>query len=133
VIEYYTIDEQHVVHGPFPFEGWIEWALRMENKLEFEAVCRVGRTQIDGDCWVSTVFLRGIDHSFFGGGPLLFETMVFGGEHDGDQWRYSTWAQAAEGHRHAVDLVMGTARPVYGFWLRRTPLADLGQPFRGVR
>jgi len=131
-MRYYTIDEQHVVHGPFPFEGWVEWAKRMENLLEFEAVCRVGETHIDGDCWVSTAFMRRIN-SFFGGPPKLFETMVFGGEYDGYEWRYSTWAEAAEGHRRVVDLVMGRARPVYGYWLRRTPLVDPNQPFRGVR
>ena len=40
------------------------------------------------DCEVSTIFLA-INHNFLGGGePILFETMVFGGEYDGSCHRY---------------------------------------------
>jgi hypothetical protein len=51
---------------------------------------------------VSTVWL-GLDHSFGIGPPLIFETMVFGGPHDQEQWRYSTEEQALTGHRNAVE------------------------------
>jgi hypothetical protein len=45
------------------------------------------------------VFL-GIDHQLSPSGPpLLFETMVFGGEHDSYQERYSTRKQAVQGHK----------------------------------
>ena len=47
---------------------------------------------------VSTVFLvmeHGTDEL---GRPLLFESMVFGGPHDGIQFRYSTWEDAEVGH-----------------------------------
>lgn len=50
-----------------------------------------------GDVRVSTVFL-GIDHSFGGATPLLFETMIFGGPLDQEQDRYATWEQAEAGH-----------------------------------
>ena len=63
---------------------------------------QVGKTEKD-DVRVSTVFL-GIDHSFGDGELLLFETMIFGGEHDGDQWRYSTWEEAEKGHVEAVSI-----------------------------
>jgi len=56
-----------------------------------------------GDVRVSTVFL-GLNHNW-GGDILLFETMIFGGEHDEDQWRYSTWEEAEIGHKEAVKLV----------------------------
>lgn len=56
-----------------------------------------------GDVLVSTVWL-GLDHSFGDGPPLIFETMIFGGEHDEDQWRYSTEAEALEGHRRACEI-----------------------------
>ena len=52
---------------------------------------------------VSTVFL-GLDHSFGRGEPLLFETMIFGGEHDQYQDRCSTWEQAEAMHRKACEL-----------------------------
>jgi hypothetical protein len=51
---------------------------------------------------VSTVFL-GLDHSFGGGPPVLFETMVFGMP-DGSEYqdRYHTWQEAEAGHREVV-------------------------------
>lgn len=64
---------------------------------------RVGATIIGhGPCkrWVSTVWL-GLNHSFYDGPPLIFETMIFPrkkGDHIEVQWRYSTEAQAIIGH-----------------------------------
>jgi hypothetical protein len=52
---------------------------------------------------VSTVFL-GLDHAWGKGPPMLFETMIFGGEHDQYQERCSTWEQAEEMHRRACAL-----------------------------
>lgn len=77
---------------------WARWRALKPN------VRRVAKDHI-GDAEVSTVFL-GLDHRFFGAGPpLLFETMVFGGEHDGHQERCSTWAEAEEMHQRTCDLV----------------------------
>ena len=56
-----------------------------------------------GESMISTVFL-GFDHGF-GGTPLLFETMIFGGAHDGYQKRYTTYEEAEEGHEESVYLV----------------------------
>jgi hypothetical protein len=93
----------------FPCEDVFEWARWLET-----ADRRVARTDVDAEVSVSTVFL-GIDHNFFGDGePLLFETMVFGEEKVGmllgraysyredlAQYRYSTWADAEQGHEMA--------------------------------
>lgn len=51
----------------------------------------------------STVFL-GMDHGFFGGRPLWFETMILGGEHDGYQERYETYEEAELGHLRALKV-----------------------------
>jgi len=56
---------------------------------------------------VSTVFL-GINHGF-DGEPVLFETMVFGGEHDGDQYRWRTWEEAEKGHKKVSKTVWSTS------------------------
>lgn len=81
----------------------LKWAKWFENAEENR---RVAWTEI-GDIKVSTVFL-GIDHNFFGGGaPILFETMIFGGEHDEYQERYYTLEEAVIGHEKAVSLVKG--------------------------
>ncbi len=52
---------------------------------------------------ISTIFL-GLDHGFDDGPPLLFETMIFGGDGDQDQWRYATWEEAEKGHAKALEL-----------------------------
>jgi hypothetical protein len=60
---------------------------------------------------VSTVFL-GIDHSFGGPVPILFETMVFPAGSWADEFcdRYATWDEAAAGHAEVVrKLKMGEA------------------------
>ncbi len=86
---------------------WSEWFETAANRI-------VVQTQIDTDELVSTVFL-GVDHGLVGDGPpILFETMVFGGNWDLGQRRYSTWDEAEEGHRRVVDEVMGKSRPGSG-------------------
>ena len=57
-----------------------------------------------GNSRISTVFL-GIDHSFGGSTPILFETMVFGGPLDQLQDRCSTWDEAEQMHLKTVELV----------------------------
>lgn len=66
-----------------------------------------------GEYIISTVFL-GIDHSFGDGDPLLFETMVFGGETGEDEiWmeRCATWDEALDMHErgvaYVIDLING--------------------------
>ena len=61
-----------------------------------------------GDATVSTVHLT-FDHSMGSGPPVLWETMVFGGEHD--QWtdRYTSLEDAVAGHAAAVAMVKGEA------------------------
>ena len=76
---------------------WAEW---------FEVADRVvEQTVLDGGEAVSTVFL-GVDHAFLGGSPLLYETMIFGGDADGYQERYSTRKEAVEGHSRIVDAAL---------------------------
>jgi hypothetical protein len=66
---------------------------------------------------VSTVFL-GIDHSFGFHKPLWFETMIFGGKRDGEQYRYETWEEAEANHWKLVKKLGGKYEP-------STFLADL--------
>ena len=76
----------------------MEWAKDFETSDR-----RVAKDTID-DVKVSTVFL-GLDHNFGGDTPILFETMIFGGEHAEYQDRYATWDEAVAGHKTAVDRV----------------------------
>lgn len=81
---------------PANIHEWGRWFSNPDNR-------RVGEDVI-GDVRVSTVCL-GSDHSFGGGEPLWFETMIFGGEYDEYMWRYSTLEQAKAGHARVVDAV----------------------------
>jgi len=79
---------------------WADW---------FGSADRVVAKELIGDVSVSTVFL-GLDHNLEGGikiDPILFETMIFGGEYDGYQEQYSTWEEALAGHEKAVRKVKG--------------------------
>src|SRR3990167_4608613 len=74
----------------------ITWSKFIENIDNI----RIDQDRI-GDILISTVFL-GLDHNFGEGKPLLFETMIFGGEKDGEQERWHTWDEAEQGHKKIV-------------------------------
>ena len=76
-----------------------EWT-RLLNDFDYR---QIGNEERDG-VRVSTVWL-GLDHGFGIGNPLIFETMVFGGERDQDQRRYSTLEEAEAGHAQMVEEV----------------------------
>jgi hypothetical protein len=60
-----------------------------------------------GDVKISTIFM-GLDYNWdFSGPPLLFETLVMGGEHHHHMERCSTKEQAKEQHDEAVRIVRG--------------------------
>lgn len=69
---------------------------------------RIGSDHI-GEAWVSTVWL-GMNHRFGDGPPLIFETMVFGGEYNDEQWRWSTPPEARAGHAAVVERVRESQR-----------------------
>jgi hypothetical protein len=75
-----------------------------EKLFEDGAARIVAKIEI-GDVTVSTVLLV-MDHNFGQGEePLIFETMIFGGDHDGYQMRYATRELAEAGHAVAVKLI----------------------------
>lgn len=96
---YYRLDANRIAR---PCSSLIEWAEYYELADRHVADERIG------DARISTVFL-GIDHSFgFGGLPLIFETMIFGGTQDGYCDRCSTWQEAEAMHARACNLVRET-------------------------
>lgn len=59
---------------------------------------------------VSTVWL-GINHGWGEMPPIIFETMIFRGGHDGYQERYATLDEAIVGHKYACTFAFSwTAR-----------------------
>ena len=91
----YVLDDDG---NPIPIEDILVWGTWMQK-----ADRHVGNDHV-GDVHVSTVFL-GLDHSFGSGPPVLWETMIFGGEHDQYQERYTSKEAALEGHKKALALV----------------------------
>jgi len=90
----YTYTEDGV-RGETDVEGWSKWMSKNKHLCDDTV----------GGVRVSTVFL-GVDHSFgIGGPPILFETMIFGGEHGGYQDRCCTYDEAVVMHQKAYDLV----------------------------
>jgi hypothetical protein len=89
-------DREPVQHPPN--EAWFKWFGDLTNR-------RVAWTKINEDVYVSTVFI-GIDRSYGSAPqPWLFETHVFGGEHDGEERFASTWKEAEKNHAEMVALV----------------------------
>jgi hypothetical protein len=88
-----------VGHNAVEVEDLLEWAKSMESDNRI-----VGKTEKDG-VKVSTVFL-GLDYNFGEGLPLLFESMVFGGQHDGETIRYATWEEAEMGHKQMCTAIL---------------------------
>lgn len=77
-----------------------KWASWFE---EYLAARSLERTELAGDVFVSTVFL-GINYNWGGGPPVLWETMVFGGSHDGEiRERYTSADEARIGHARIVE------------------------------
>ena len=93
----------HILNGKTPVKcdsvtEWGEW-FETANRQVSRTKARTNSGKVD----VSTVFL-GIDHAVNDEPPEFFETMIFGGEHDGEQWRYSTWDEAEKGHLEACKI-----------------------------
>jgi hypothetical protein len=92
---YYKLNPDHSVE-PCGLFDWSEAFEKIENR-------RIAFDELEGVGFVSTIFL-GMDHSFFEGPPLLFETMA----RIGDRWaeevmrRYSTYDEALAGHNELL-------------------------------
>ena len=93
----YILDAQGNAVLERDFGRWSDWYERSENRvLKHDTPFRGVR--------VSTIFL-GIDHNFNfnrSGPPLLWETMIFGGHHDGYCERYATREDALAAHGIAL-------------------------------
>jgi len=91
---YILIDRKPVQHAND--DEWFHWYLDYANR-------RVAKTTI-GDIEISTVFtsLNIIPQDM-----ALFETMVFGGEHNYECWRCHTWEEAVKQHNKIVAMIEG--------------------------
>jgi hypothetical protein len=80
-------------------DAWFMWFADWDNRLVAQTVVR--------PALISTVF-GGIDRSYGRSPqPLVFETHIFGGEHDGWEEFSSSWEEAELVHAEAVALARG--------------------------
>lgn len=106
-VRYFVLRDREVV----PTEDHEEWAQMWEKGDDVRRVAKDELRVGEDDVLVSTVFL-GLDHNWSGQGPpIVFETMVFGGDRDQEMLRYATWDEADSGHRRIVDELRGQVAP----------------------
>ncbi len=102
---YYILEGHDIV--PADQNMRVQWHARRRTD---ESCWRVAKTELLDGVSVSTVFL-GLDHGYGNGPPVLFESMVFGGECDGGCWRYCTWDKAEAGHKRIVARLKAGLEP----------------------
>lgn len=119
--------EQHIEDGPHTWaeldlhgvlgEHRSKWYDRQGKRIpmmvandlladyDYKVVAKDAFMMGDEPVEVSTVWL-GLDHNWWPDRPIkIFETMIFGGDLDLEQWRYSTEDEALAGHAETVKLV----------------------------
>jgi hypothetical protein len=111
-MKWYKLNEDHTVEllpdGVYPLQGDLTGPTK-----------HVGNTFV-GEQRISTVFLH-FDHSLNFGQemgpfpPVLFESMIFGGEHDDYQRRYCTYDEALEGHNNLIKALEEERHPDFYF------------------
>ena len=83
-----------------------QWAQRFEDE-DYRHIARdvIGPDEPLDPAPLITVstFWLGLNHDWRSDEPLIYETIIIGGEHDATGMRYATEKQAREGHRRAVD------------------------------
>ena len=96
--EHYILRNRKTI--PATFQEWLDWCVEENNAgRDYK---RVALNEKDG-VRVSTVFL-GLNHALHANEPpLIFETMIFGGEHDQEQDRCSTWDEAEQMHKRMCE------------------------------
>ena len=97
----YTLDDQGNPVVERDLMKWARWIEAADRKIASDTI---------GDARVRTMFL-GLDYSFGDGPPILFETTILGGTHDGYMDRYTNRIAALAGHDQAMDLVQRIEKP----------------------
>ena len=95
-LNYILDDKGNIVEEPDAMK-WARWYEKAERHVADEKI---------GDSRISTVFL-GLDHNYSGrGGPVVWETMVFGGPLDREEDRCAGNREQAEAmHARMVQRV----------------------------
>jgi hypothetical protein len=104
VIGQYILDEDGNPRREKNFLKWALWLGNHDRKVKKDFIC------VDGEAVeVSTIYLGLDQRNPFNhpSKPLLWETMIFGGERGGYCDRYASRADALAGHAVALALAKG--------------------------
>ena len=85
---------------------WFEASTNNRTRVIAQDKDESGETTV----MVSTVFL-GLDHNWGDGPPILWETLVLGGDLDGEMTRYSSRDDAMRGHQDMCAKVRASLLP----------------------
>lgn len=102
----YILDENHKLVPVKNVLEWAEWYEKSLNRIQKQDFVNEGLFK---HIKVSTIFI-GCDYmhnDYLSLPPILWETMIFGGQHDGYQERYESYEDAMKGHQKALELVRG--------------------------
>jgi hypothetical protein len=87
---FFVMEDDHSIRPVGSMEEWCQWYEKAHCSIDWAG---------NAELYVSTIFL-GLNRNWFGEGPpILFETMVFGGEYNELTFRYSTYDEAIAGHK----------------------------------
>lgn len=92
---YYKLQGREVVE--ITGDDWMN--LRVDDSVSIK------RTILHDSTLISTVFMSMSGRKDQTGRPLVFETMIFGGEHDRYQRRYATYDDAERGHQETIEMI----------------------------
>lgn len=104
---YYILEDKKVV-ATDSLEEWSKWFEHSDRVIN---VTDVG---LIGESIVSTVFLGLPAWPYNIKRPMVFETMVFGGKHDGDRLLASTYEEAVRKHQKMIKIVRKSLVNKYG-------------------
>ena len=107
MIDHYTLDANNCPRLAADLHEYYRWKNSLPAETQTGIGVQLAKTVRGGVC-VSTVYL-GSDHSYDDGPPVLWETMIFGGEHDEACMRYRSHREAMRGHQYACKLYLPVA------------------------
>jgi hypothetical protein len=126
--EFYTLNEAGEPVGTDDVLAWAQWYRTHDRVLTRDKVgnepgraspggAGAGGVSPPSQAVVSTVFLA-VDHGFAwppgSAPPLLYETMIFGGDYDQHQERYASRPEALAGHARIVGRLRAGLPPWEG-------------------
>jgi hypothetical protein len=86
------------------YYDWLGNEISMQEWVKlFKDERHIGDDRVNG-AHVSTVYL-GLDHGYYGGPPLIFETLIYYPDGSDQMFRYSTETEARQRHKEIVGFL----------------------------